>query len=737
MNEAAREVETRRPGICHHEAAHAVFAYHLGEPIAHVMVGGDSECLFRFRYMREDPASTARVVAGILAGKYAEELAATGKPRQHIPYEEFVKGIEDGWRTNTWPAGTEMDEVQAFVILLMSLGRQKAKDGYREACIFAAEHVELWRDEINAVAKGLLARGHLDGGEVKRIIRSAGGGEERLGMPSTDGSRPKNAVLYARVSTEEQVKRGYSLAQQLEALREYAAHEGYEVLEEVEDPGQSGASLERPGMDRVRNLVAAGSVSVVLAQDRDRFAREPAYLYLLREEFAEHGTRLEALNDRGDDTPEGELTDGVLDQLAKYERAKIAERTRRGKLQKARQGKIIATMKPPYGFRYNSTRDALVIHEPERAVVEKIFRLAAEGHGTKAIQTRLYRAGVSSPTGRELWHRPVLKRMVLSDTYKPHTYQEAMELVPSEVTGILEEGKSYGIRWWNRSSQRSRQVAEATHDGQRHYRRKVAYVLRSPEEWIAVPIPAFLPRELVERARTMMAAPRPQGRKNLARGWELRGVIRCPSCGAAMTSHTAKRGEKLYHYYRCHRSMDYRRSSCNQKMERAHKAEEAMWEFVSGAVKHPERIRIGMDALIEQKRAAMRGEDPERQVRSWLERLAEVGRERRGYLRLAAQGRISDAELDEALADLEGTRKTAERELEAISSCREEIEQLERARDALVASWSATALEELDRLTPQGRNDLYHMLRLEISPTEEGYEITGPFCTSEPLSCSR
>ena len=100
-------------------------------------------------------------------------------------------------------------------------------------------------------------------------------------------------------------------------------------------------------MDRVRDLVAAGSVSVVLAQDRDRFAREPAYHYLLRREFEEHGTKIRALNDRGDDSPEGELTDGVLDQLAKYERAKFTERSRRGKLQKARQGKIIATMKPP------------------------------------------------------------------------------------------------------------------------------------------------------------------------------------------------------------------------------------------------------------------------------------------------------------------------------------------------------------------------------------------------------
>jgi site-specific DNA recombinase len=85
-------------------------------------------------------------------------------------------------------------------------------------------------------------------------------------MPSTNGHGPKRAVLYARVSTDEQARSGYSLAQQIEALRDHAAREGFAVLEEVQDPGQSGASLERPGMDRVRDLVAAGGISVVLAQ---------------------------------------------------------------------------------------------------------------------------------------------------------------------------------------------------------------------------------------------------------------------------------------------------------------------------------------------------------------------------------------------------------------------------------------------------------------------------------------
>src|SRR5215204_3837242 len=212
-------------------------------------------------------------------------------------------------------------------------------------------------------------------------------------MPNTNGHGPKRAILYARVSTDEQARSGFSLAQQLEVLREHAARRGYEILEEVSDPGQSGASLERAGLDRIRDLVAAGGVYVVLAQDRDRIAREPAYHYLLKREFEEHGTKIRAMNDRGDDSPEGELTDGILDQLGKYERAKISERSRRGKIRKAREGKNLRSPQPPLGFRYGAIGDEVVIYEPEMLVVKKVFEMAAAGLGSSAIQTHLHCAG--------------------------------------------------------------------------------------------------------------------------------------------------------------------------------------------------------------------------------------------------------------------------------------------------------------------------------------------------------
>jgi hypothetical protein len=107
--------------------------------------------------------------------------------------------------------------------------------------------------------------------------------------------------------------------------------------------------LERLGEGWVRELVGAGRVSIVLAQDRDRFAHESASLFYLREEFGQHGRKPRALNDRGDDNPEGRLTDGILDQVARFERLKIAEGRRQRKLRKAREGKIVVRTPPGTG----------------------------------------------------------------------------------------------------------------------------------------------------------------------------------------------------------------------------------------------------------------------------------------------------------------------------------------------------------------------------------------------------
>jgi site-specific DNA recombinase len=550
-------------------------------------------------------------------------------------------------------------------------------------------------------------------------------------MPSANGHGPKRAILYARVSTDEQAGSGYSLAQQLEALRDYASRESYEVLEEVIDPGQSGASLERPGMDRVRDLVVAGGVSMVLAQDRDRIAREPAYHYLLRKEFEEHGTKIRALNDRGDDSPEGELTDGILDQLAKYERAKIAERSRRGKLRKAREGKVLRGPKPPYGFRYDAEGEGLLVHEAEMALIERIFRMAAEGASPQAILARLYEDGVPSPRGDRTWVRRTLEQILRSDLYRAHTREELAGLLSPEVLARLDECTGYGIWWFGRKNVRQRQVSEPDGNGGRRYRKATTTRIRSVEERTAVPVPAYLPRELVDQARMALAERRPPERKRLARRWELRGLMRC-SCGWKMTTHTAipKGNGAAYHYYVCKRRQERRQEcDCTQRSVRAVEVERAVWGLVSDLLVDPERIRSGMERLIEQERTTHVG-DPEQEAEAWARKIAECDRRRCAYQDQQAAGLMTLEELGAKLKELESARTSAERELVALKDRRRRVEELEEDRDALLESLAGMLPKALDDITGEERSRIYQMLRLEVMPVPQGgYEVSGALCT--------
>jgi site-specific DNA recombinase len=554
-------------------------------------------------------------------------------------------------------------------------------------------------------------------------------------MPSTNGHGPKRVILYARVSTDEQARSGYSLAQQIEALREYAAREGYEVLEEISDPGQSGASLERPGMDRVRDLVAAGGVSVVLAQDRDRFAREPAYHYLLRREFEEHGTKIRALNDRGDDSPEGELTDGILDQLAKYERAKIVERSRRGKLRKAREGKVLAAYRPTHGFRMNAARDGYEVDEEKMAVVRRVFRMVgAEGAGIYGVHKTLEREGVPPPGGGRYWDKRAIKRWIVDDAYKPHAYEEVAELVRPEVAARLDPGRSYGIWWFNRRRTSQTQVSEPNPEGNgRVYRKvgKVAY--RNKEEWIAVPIPdAGIPLEWVEAARAMLAGCRSPSSVD-GRFWELSGALmRCGECGRAMeamvkTARKKSGGRYVFCYYRCREGNRKRETCSNNRCIRSDRAHAAVWDLISGLLSEPERLRVGLEAMIEEERKGVRG-DPERESKAWLQKLAEVDRKRDGYLELAAEGFLDRDELRAKLAALEETRETAERELRTLRGHSELLENLEREKDAVIENYAGLVPGALESLSPRERHQVYRMLRLKVvAHPDDKLEVSGAF----------
>src|SRR5215208_7686769 len=391
-------------------------------------------------------------------------------------------------------------------------------------------------------------------------------------------------------------------------------------------------------MDRVRYLVAAGGVSVVLAQDRDRIAREPAYHYLLKREFEEHGTKIRALNERGDDTPEGELTDGILDQLSKYERAKIAERSRRGKLQKAREGKVMAGHRVKYGFKLNATRDGLLVDEEKMVNVRRIFRMVAGGQSLNAVHRAFDRERIPTPGGGKRWDRAFFRIAVLDDVYRPHTYEEIKELVSPDVAARLDPEQQYGVWWYNRLRTRSRQVSEPTENGRR-YRTEVRFTEKPKEEWVAVPVPySGIPREVTDAARAAIKDNRAPS-KAKRRFWQLSGgIFRCYMCDRSLATRSiwSPSGKFYHHYYSCPSHNRGGNDACpNRKNRRAADVEAPVWELVSRLLREPERLRAGLDEMIETERAGMRG-DPETETLAWLGRLDALDKKRSRYQDMAA-----------------------------------------------------------------------------------------------------
>ena len=184
------------------------------------------------------------------------------------------------------------------------------------------------------------------------------------------------AAIYARVSTEAQEVRG-TVGSQLAILTERVAAEGHELVASFCDEGYSGARLDRPGLDALRDQAEAGIFEVVWCLSPDRLARSYPYQVLVIDELARHDVRVIFADAPAiDDDPQARLLTQVQGVIAEYERAKIAERNRRGKLWRARAGEVIS-WKAPYGYRRipraGEVAAHLEIYEPEAAVVRRIF----------------------------------------------------------------------------------------------------------------------------------------------------------------------------------------------------------------------------------------------------------------------------------------------------------------------------------------------------------------------------
>ena len=183
----------------------------------------------------------------------------------------------------------------------------------------------------------------------------------------------KRAVIYARVSTDEQTK-GYSLQTQIESCKQYAVERGY-VLLHIFSEDYSGASLDRPELNNVRDFLANDDVDVVIVYDVDRLARKSIYQALIEEEFMRDGAVIEYVIGQYDDSDEGRLQKQIRGSIAEYEKAKILERSKRGKRGKAMSGFVLVGSRPPYGYSVVSEphKAWLEINEEEAEIVRAIF----------------------------------------------------------------------------------------------------------------------------------------------------------------------------------------------------------------------------------------------------------------------------------------------------------------------------------------------------------------------------
>ena len=141
----------------------------------------------------------------------------------------------------------------------------------------------------------------------------------------------KRVSTYARVSTEDQAKHGYSLPTQMEACRKYAEERGWSVVAEISDDGISGAAFDRPGLDRIRDMAQAGEITGVVVYEIDRLSRKLAHQLIIEEELGQAGVSVHYVLGDYADTDEGRLMKQIRGAISEFERAKIRERMRRGR----------------------------------------------------------------------------------------------------------------------------------------------------------------------------------------------------------------------------------------------------------------------------------------------------------------------------------------------------------------------------------------------------------------------
>lgn len=399
-----------------------------------------------------------------------------------------------------------------------------------------------------------------------------------------------SVAMYARVSSERQ-KKDETIGSQTAALRAHAQALGLEVVEEwvFQDEGHSGATLIRPALERLRDLVAGVGVDVVLCYSPDRLARKFAYQALLIEEFARAGTRVQFVNGPRGDSPEDQLLVQFQGMFAEYEKAQIIERYRRGKAHRARTGSVNVLSGAPFGYRYlrksDHTGAAYEIVEHEAALVRQLFGRYADEGATIAELTRwLTEQGVPTRTGKSRWDRSVIWGMLRNPAY----------------AGRAVFGKTIAVNQSPGLNRRARLEGRTTP-------RATKTVDRPREEWTYIPVPAIIDIEVFERVALRLEDNKRFASRNSKTPNLLHGLAACAGCGYGYYRTSTRTTNKKIYYYRCLGSDDYRYERgrvCANKPVRADYLDQLVWDHITDLLADPQLVRTEIDKRLNQARAA-------------------------------------------------------------------------------------------------------------------------------------